>query len=102
MCLSALLNLDVLFDSGAGGIQISGDSGTGKSSVMALLMQALARKPDGPGFVLIYPHGDLARDMQAFCADLPARHHRRVVIVHPADGRIVAGVNPLAVSPHGL
>ena len=81
-----LQNLDMLFDESAGGIQVSGDSGTGKSCVMALLD----------------PHGDLARDMQAFCADLPPRHHRRVVIVHPADTRIVAGVNPLAVNPDGL
>ena len=27
--------------------------------------------------LLIDPHGDLARDMEAFCADLPPRHHRR-------------------------
>ena len=99
---SALLNLDVLFNESAGGIQVSGDSGTGKSCVLGLFMQQLIKKPNGPGFVLIDPHGDLARDMQAFCADLPARHHRRVVIVHPSDARIVAGVNPLAVNPDGL
>lgn len=97
-----LPSLEVLFDESAGGIQVSGDSGTGKSSVMALLMQQLAQKPDGPGFVLVDPHGDLARDMQAFCADLPARHHRRVVVVQPSDASCIAGVNPLAVNPAGL
>lgn len=96
------IDLSLLFDESAGGIQVSGDSGTGKSCVMGLLMQQLAKKPDGPGFVLIDPHGDLARDMQAFCADLPERHHRRVVIVQPADATCIAGVNPLAVNPEGL
>ncbi|MBI2806063.1 MAG: hypothetical protein HYX68_13870 [Planctomycetes bacterium] len=102
MSQSAFLNLDVLFDESAGGIQVSGDSGTGKSCVQQLLMQRLAMKPDGPGFLLIDPHGDSANDMEAFCANLPECHRRPVVIVHPAQGGIIAGVNPLAVNPEGL
>lgn len=99
---SAILNLDMLFDQSAGGIQVSGDSGTGKSTVMALMMQQLAQKAYGPGFALIDPHGDLARDMEAFCASLPPRQQRRVVIIHPSDTSRIAAVNPLAVDSEGL
>lgn len=99
---SAILSLDVLFDQSAGGIQVSGDSGTGKSTVMALMMQQLAQKSNSPGFALIDPHGDLARDMEAFCASLPPRQQRRVVIVHPSDTARIAAVNPLAVDDENL
>jgi hypothetical protein len=100
---SVFHDLALLFNESAGGVQVTGDSGTGKSTVMALMMQHLARAPGtranpAPGFLLLDPHGDLCRDAQAYLSSLPERLQRRVVIVHAADTRRkLPGVNPLAV-----
>ena len=94
-----LTDLAVLFDQSAGGIQLSGDSGTGKSNAIKVIMQSLIRQ--GVGCALLDPHGDLANDMEAFCAGLPDRHRRRVVTFHPARTRQIAAINPLAVIADG-
>lgn len=95
----ALGDIDLLFDDSAAGIQISGDSGSGKSNVMQILMQSIIMR--GIGLALIDPHGDLARAMIAYCAHLPPRLRRRVVVVHPANTQQIAGLNPLAISDTG-
>lgn len=89
-----LNDLGLLFDESAAGIHISGESGSGKSNAIRLMMEALIRR--GIGAMLIDPHGDLAAEMEALCASLPERHQRRVVVFHPANTDVVAALNPLA------
>ena len=74
-----------LFAESAGGIQISGDSGSGKSNLLAVLMQALAMR--GQGFCLLDPHGDLARLLKRFCLSLGDRLRRKV---HRIPNRMAA------------
>lgn len=95
-----LFDVDQLFHDTAAGIQISGDSGSGKSNLMELMMQRLASA--GMGFCLIDPEGDLAANVADYCACLPERLRRRVIEIHPAGQKLVAGVNPLAVPHDGL
>lgn len=95
-----LLDVEQLFRDTAAGIQISGDSGSGKSNLMELMMQCLAKA--GIGFCLIDPEGDLAANIADFCACLPERLRKRVIEIHPAGQHLVAGVNPLAVPRDGL
>lgn len=89
------INLGELFAESAAGIQVSGDSGTGKSEFLKQIMRALARA--GQGFLLIDPEGDLANDMVTFCADLPPRLRAKVWEIKPADTRRSTSVNPLLV-----
>ena len=89
-------DLGLLFDESAAGIQISGDSGTGKSCVMLLILQSLLHR--GLGCCLIDPHGTLARDFELFCAGLPDRIRRKVIVIRPSDPRCIAGINPIGVS----
>lgn len=95
-----LFDLDRLFHETAAGIQISGDSGSGKSNLMELMMQHLASS--GLGFCLIDPEGDLAANVADYCACLPERKRRKVIEIHPAARKLVAGVNPLAVPQDDL
>lgn len=95
-----LFDIEKLFRDTAAGIQISGDSGSGKSNLMELMMQRLASA--GMGFCLIDPEGDLAANVADYCACLPERLRRRVIEIHPAGEELVAGVNPLAVPQDGL
>ena len=59
---TSLPKIDVLFGESAAGLALSGDSGSGKSNLMLVLMQALTDQ--GVGLTLIDPHGDLAADME--------------------------------------
>ena len=95
---ASLPNIEVLFGESAAGIAISGDSGSGKSNLMQLLMQALIRQ--GVGLTLIDPHGDLASDLERYCASLPERIRRRVIVIRYADTTRIAGINPLSIG-HG-
>ena len=56
---------------------------------MQLLMRALLLA--GVGLTLIDPHGDLASDLEAYCATLPERHRRRVIIIRYSDTSRLAG-----------
>lgn len=95
-----LRDLDLLLGDSAAGIQISGDSGTGKSKLMELMIQTLAAK--GKGLLLIDPHGDLAAAVETNCASLPDRIRRKVVVLHPAaTDKPQGAINPLAV-PAGI
>lgn len=93
-----LPKIDVLFGESAAGLALSGDSGSGKSNLMQVLMQALIHQ--GVGLTLIDPHGDLAADMERYCASLPERIQKRVVVIRYADTTHVAGINPLSIG-HG-
>jgi hypothetical protein len=87
-----------LFNESAAGIAISGDSGTGKSNIMLLLMEALCREV---GITLIDPHGDLAQDYERSCSALPRRLRDRVLVVRPSDLSNVVAMNPLYVPDLG-
>ena len=92
---ASLPDAKTLFDESAAGIAISGDSGTGKSSLMLLLMLHLIRA--GIGLTLIDPHGDLATDLERHCAALPERIRRRLVVVRYSDTDRIVGMNPLSI-----
>jgi hypothetical protein len=88
-----------LFASSAAGIQISGDSGSGKSNLLEVLMQTLARS--GQGFAFVDPHGPSAVQTWRYCLSLPPSIRQRVVYVHCADTRLIASINPVAVPRDG-
>ncbi|HUY90315.1 MAG TPA: type IV secretion system DNA-binding domain-containing protein [Pirellulales bacterium] len=88
-----------LFNESAAGIAISGDSGTGKSNTMNVLMDALARQE--VGLTLVDPHGDLAQDFEYCCSALPRRLRERCQVIRPCDLSRMVSLNPLHVSPAG-
>jgi hypothetical protein len=85
---------DLLSDS-AGGIAVTGDSGTGKSTTMLGMLQNLVQQ--GSGATLIDPHGDLAADFEQCCAALPWRRRARCLVIRPSDLSRLVCLNPLAV-----
>lgn len=89
----------LLLDSAAG-IVLSGDSGTGKSNAMQVLLQKIIAARYG--VTLFDPHGDLADDMEAYAASLPDSLRRRVIVIRYSDTRRITGLNPLYVSRDGL
>lgn len=68
-----------------------GPTGSGKSTVLAQLI--LADAAAGRGLLVVEPKGDLVSDI---LRRLPPARHDDVVLVEPADGRAVVGLNPLA------
>jgi hypothetical protein len=84
-----------LFDESAAGIAISGDSGTGKSNMMAVLMEALARRD--VGLTLVDPHGDLAQDFEQACSAFPRSLRARCQVVRPSNLSLLISINPLHV-----
>ncbi len=88
-----------LFDE-SGGIQISGDSGTGKSTLIDLLTERLAR--NGFGFTLLDPHRDLVQLVKHRCLNMGESVARRVIEIAPGDTSIITRMNPLHVDPTGL
>jgi hypothetical protein len=82
----------------AAGFMITGSSGTGKSQLMRLIINYLARA--GEGLFLLDPSGDLVADVERDLAGMPKSVQDRIVILKPFD--VAGGVacpNPLAVSP---
>ena len=88
-----------LFNNSAAGVAISGDSGTGKSNLMQLLMSELARQ--GVGITLIDPHGDLAQDFEQSCSALPRSVRDRCQVIRPSDLTGIVSLNPLHVEDCG-
>lgn len=86
-----------LFNDSAAGIAISGDSGTGKSNTMNVLMDALVRQDIG--LTLLDPHGDLAQDFEHSCSALPRRLRERCQVIRPCNLSRMVSLNPLYVSP---
>lgn len=89
----------LLLDSAAG-IVFSGDSGTGKSNGMQVLLQKIIAARHG--VTLFDPHGDLADDIEAYVASLPDSFRRRVIVIRYSDTSRITGLNPLYVSREGL
>ena len=74
-------------------VYVTGQAGTGKSSVLELLAISDAYSPYG--FAVIDPRGDLA---QAVLARIPAERAADVIYFNPADLEYPIGLNPLEVS----
>lgn len=88
-----------LFNESAAGIALTGDSGTGKSNTMNVLMDALARQD--VGLTLLDPHGDLAQDFEHSCSALPRRLRERCQVFRPSDLSRMVSLNPLYVPDPG-
>lgn len=80
------------------GLQISGDSGCGKSNAMEVLAGGLLRQ--GQPLFFIDPHGQTAKRLERLATSLPERLRRKVIVIRPADTRQLVSINPLAV-PRG-
>ncbi len=95
-----------LFSAGAG-VQISGDSGSGKSNALEVILQRLARIRDA-GVLFVDPHGESAKKLLRMTLAAGPPVARRVVYVHPAGieqlTQKLPTINPLYVpgSPGSL
>lgn len=84
-----------LFSHSAAGIAVSGDSGMGKSTCLHQFLKTIAAQ--GFGLTLVDPHGDLAADFETYCATLPERLRRKVIVLRFHDTERLVGLNPLAL-----
>jgi len=89
-----------LFDASNGGIQISADSGAGKSNLMAALMLAAIRL--GYPMFLFDPHGDLARLMRSILVRFGDSIRRRLYCITPSDTSVVNPINPAFIDADGV
>src|SRR5438874_11659399 len=71
-----------LFSDGAG-VQISGDSGSGKSNALEVILDRLARVPTA-GLLFIDPHGSSARKLRRMMLSAGRSVAHRLVYIHPA------------------
>lgn len=91
---------DWLFDKSAAGIQLSGDSGSGKSNVAELFAGMFAES--GQPFLYIDPHGTSAKRIEQVAWGLPPHRRRKFIVIRPTDLRHLISLNPLAVCRDGL
>jgi hypothetical protein len=97
-----------LFDEAAGGISISGDSGTGKSSLTASIFSVLARQAPPArgrapvGCTLLDPAGDLARQCKRIALAIPSARKRLFFISPAGMDDLTFPIRPLYVDPTGL
>jgi hypothetical protein len=90
---------DWLFTESAAGIQVSGDSGSGKSNVLEVLAQHFAEQ--GLPFLFLDPHGSSAKRIERFASSLPQRLRRKFLVIRPTDLRQLVTINPLSVPLEG-
>ncbi len=91
--------LQWLFQVSNAGVQISGDPGCGKSNTMELIAQGLVRSKQP--FILIDPHGTLARRVERFCSYDLIRKRLPVIRIKASDTNHMVAINPLFVSMDG-
>lgn len=91
--------LDTLFLESAAGIQISADSGAGKSNVAEVLLRQMIRQ--GLPLFVLDPHGSLVESLRNYILDCPPRIRHRLVWVEPGNTKRVTIMNPLAVPTTG-
>lgn len=88
-----------LFSEGAG-VQISGDSGSGKSNALEVILERIARIPTA-GMLFIDPHGSSARKLRRMILSAGPSVARRLVYIHPASvedaTQKLPTINPLFV-----
>lgn len=84
-----------LFANSAAGMAVSGDSGTGKSTLLLSLMTTIIGQ--GFGLTLLDPHGDLASDLERHCASLPDRIRSKIIVLRFHETKRLPALNPLAV-----
>ncbi|MCA9062835.1 MAG: type IV secretion system DNA-binding domain-containing protein [Planctomycetaceae bacterium] len=90
-------DIGYLFDKSAGGIQISGDSGAGKSNGMCVLMQHCIRL--GQPFVFIDPHGRDAASIRNWILLRGTRAAQRMIYIEPSNPLApLPCINPLSIS----
>jgi hypothetical protein len=81
-------------------VQISGDSGSGKSNALEVVLHRLARIRDA-GLLFIDPHGDSAKKLLRMALAAGPSVARRVVYIHPAGierlTQKLPTINPLHV-----
>lgn len=82
-----------LFHESAAGVQLSGDSGSGKSNAMEFLAQTVAAAHP---LLYIDPHGLSARRFYRYCLSRPSLA-ARTFYIQPSDTRHVVSINPLAM-----
>lgn len=66
-----------LFEAAAAGVQVSGDSGFGKSVLLEQLARVVAASGDA-GLLLIDPPGDLAKNVLAACLKMGRKVRDRI------------------------
>jgi hypothetical protein len=76
-------------------VEISGDSGMGKTEILKQLTSATAMA--GVAAVFIDPPGDAVEDIEIYVSRLPSRVRHRVTLVRPSDLRHTVPINSLAV-----
>ena len=89
-----------IFGDSAAGLQVSGDSGSGKSNFTDVLLRKIIAE-GFPVFVLD-PHGSLVESLRDYVLSLPERFRRRLYWIEPGNTNIVTSINPLAVPTEGL
>ena len=87
-----------LFSAGAG-VQISGDSGSGKSNALEVILAQLARRR-GTGLLFIDPHGTSAKKLLRMVLGMGPSLARRVLYIHPAGIEEVTTKLPTINSLH--
>ena len=87
-----------LFSDGAG-VQISGDSGSGKSNALEVILERIARTQ--AGLLFIDPHGTSAKKLRRMILNAGPSVAKRLVYIHPASvedtTQKLATINPLFV-----
>lgn len=86
---------DWLFGGDSPGVACSGDSGSGKTNTIEVILTALA-KADQP-FLYIDPTGNSARRLERVVADLPQRLRNKFLTIRPSDLSKIVSINPLRV-----
>ena len=81
----------------SGGIQISGDPGSGKTNAMKVMQQTIIRRCPGQGMLCITPEAKDAREIYHFCLDQGPSVAERNFYFHPCDTRTTLSFNPLSI-----
>lgn len=90
-------NMRDLFERSAGGIQVTGDSGSGKSNCMLVLMQYCVRMM--LPFMFIDPHGRDAKRLKRWFQSRGRRYSDKLIYIEPANESMpLPCINPLGIS----
>ncbi|MBC8867854.1 MAG: hypothetical protein H8E44_00460 [Planctomycetes bacterium] len=86
-----------MFEAAGGGIQLSGDTGSGKSTLMEQIARSVASSGEA-GLLLIDPPGDLAKKVYRACLKMGKSVLDRTYYVAPGNTKLpIIPLSPLAV-----